>query len=285
MQPASMPLPRVSVWKASVTTTGKFMPLQLQPQSADLLRWETFARGESASFEVMDPFFLSVIGNFEKYGEIAQQYRKTGLAASVHGAFIDVNPASGDPAFRELSRQRCRESCEIALALGAENVVFHSSAFPFLRGAYLENWAAVCAGFYEELVNQYPVRIYIENAQDLDPTPLRSLMEHVHSDRIGVCLDIGHIHYSRAPVSLWFDQLGTWVRYLHLSDNMGKFDDHLPLGSGSIDWALVNKLWESLGKDIPITLETGNLDSTAESIRFLREHRYFGLEGIGNEKF
>lgn len=261
------------------------MAIQLQPQSADLEQWVTLAREECTSFEVMDPSFLSGIGNFEKYGEIAQLYRKTGMAASVHGAFIDVNPASGDPDFRELSRQRCRESCEIALALGAENVVFHSSAFPFLRGAYLDNWAVSCASFYEELVAQYPVRIYIENAQDLDPTPLRCLMEQIHSDRIGVCLDIGHVHYSRVPVCQWFDQLGQWILYLHLSDNLGEFDDHLPLGKGSIDWAQVNRLWKSLDKDIPITLETGNLNSTKESIYFLRKHHYFGLEGIENEKF
>ena len=260
------------------------MSVQLQPQSGNLEQWVKLAQEECAAFEVMDPFFLSGIGNFEKYRQVAEQYRETGMAVSVHGAFIDVNPASGDPDFRELSRKRCRESCEIALALGAENVVFHSSAFPFLRGAYLENWAAGCASFYEELVAQYPVRICIENAQDLDPTPLRSLMEQVHSDRVGVCLDIGHIHYSRTPVSQWFSQLGEWIRYLHLSDNMGEFDDHLPLGKGSIPWEQVNELWESLGKDIPITLETGDLVSTKESLYFLRKHHYFGLEGIGNEK-
>lgn len=261
------------------------MAIQLQPQCVDLEQWLTLAGEECASFEVMDPFFLSGIGNFENDREMVQQYRKTGLAASVHGAFIDVNPASGDPAFRRLSEQRCRESCEIALALGAENVVFHSSAFPFLRGAYLENWAKGCAAFYEDLVKAYPVRVYIENAQDLDPTPLRCLMERIRSDRIGVCLDIGHIHYSREPVDLWFDQLGQWVQYLHLSDNLGEFDEHLPLGKGSVDWAQVNRLWESLGRDIPITLETGDLESTKESIRFLCRHHYFGLEGTGHEKF
>jgi sugar phosphate isomerase/epimerase len=66
---------------------------------------------------------------------------------------------------------------------------------------------------------------------------------------------------------------------------MGGFDDHLPLGKGSIDWAQVNELWEVLGKDIPVTLETGNPESTKESLCFLRKHHYFGLEGIGNEKF
>lgn len=255
------------------------MSIQLQPQSAALEQWAMLARQEGAVFEVMDPFSLVGLGNFGKYRETAERFRKTGLAASLHGAFIDVNPASGDPDFRELSQQRCRESCEIALALGVSNVVFHSSAFPFLRGAYLENWTAVCAAFYEELTSQYPVRVYIENAQDLDPLPLRKLMEKVQSDRIGVCLDVGHAQYSRAPVSQWFAQLGEWIGYLHLSDNMGSFDDHLPLGQGKIDWMLVNRCWESLGKDIPITLETGNLESTKESLAFLRKHQYFGLEG------
>ena len=258
------------------------MAIQLQPQSADLEQWVMLAQREGTVFEVMDPFFLSGVGNFSKFKQAAQQFRKTGIVASVHGAFIDVNPVSGDPGFRELSQQRCRESCEIALALGAGNLVFHSSAFPFLRGAYLENWVAGCAAFYEKLAADYPVRIYIENAQDLDPTPLRKLMEMLRSDRIGVCLDIGHVNYSRAPVDQWFDQLGGWIRYLHLSDNLGEFDDHLPLGQGCVDWELVNQLWKALGKDIPITLETGNLEATRKSIAFLRDHQYFGLEGNGH---
>lgn len=259
------------------------MPIQLQPQAAKLDEWAALARETGASFEVMVPLFPR--GNGERYEQTAQPYRDTGLAASLHGAFIDVNPASGDPDFRALSRQRCRESCEIALEMGTENVVFHSSAFPFLRGAYLEGWALSCASFYEELVEQYPVRLFIENAQDVDPTPLRCLMERIRSDRIGVCLDVGHASYSRAPVSRWFEQLGGWIRYLHLSDNLGEFDDHLTLGKGCIDWAQVNALWKTLGCDIPITLETGDLESTREALSFLRRHHYFGLEGIDHEKF
>ena len=255
------------------------MSIQLQPQIADLDAWQILAQREDAAFEIMEPLLVTSYVDAGKQKKIIDQYRKTGRAKSVHGAFIDVNPASGDPDFRELSRKRCRESCEFASALGAGNLVFHSSAFPFLRGTYLDNWAAGCASFYEELSEFYPIRIYIENAQDLDPTPLRKLMEQIRSDKIGVCLDIGHIHYSRAPVSQWFKELGEWIGYLHLSDNMGEFDDHLPLRQGSIDWELVNRLWESLERDIPITLETGSLDSTRESLRFLRKHQYFGLEG------
>ena len=274
-----MQRPKAWICLLSDTTTGKSMSVQLQPQTADLEQWVALAQRENVAFEVMDLLLVSGICDFEKQEHIVEQYWKTGMAKSVHGAFIAVNPASGDPEFRELSRRRCRESCEIAAAMGAGNLIFHSSAFPFLRGAYLENWAAGCAAFYEELVEMYPVKIYIENAQDIDPTPLRKLMDKVHSDRIGVCLDIGHVNYSGVPVTQWFEELGDRIHYLHLSDNMGKFDDHLPLGQGSIDWDLVHTLWKSLGRDIPITLETGNLETTKESIRFLHRNGYFGLRG------
>ena len=255
------------------------MSIQLQPQMADLAQWILLAQQEGAAFEVMDPFSVVAIGDEEKQKRIVTHYRKTGLARSVHGAFIDVNPASSDPDFQELSRRRCRESCEIALALGADHVVFHSSAFPFLRGAYLQHWAAGCAAFFDELVAQYPLRIYLENAQDLDPTPLRMLMEKVQSDRVGICLDVGHVNYSRAPLERWFEELGQWIGYLHLSDNFGEFDDHCPLGEGCVDWALAHRCWEALGRDLPITLETGDLESTRQSLRFLRRNGYFGLKG------
>ena len=103
---------------------------------------------------------------------------------------------------------------------------------------------------------------------------LRIWIQH----RIGLCLDIGHANYSRTTIGQWFDQLGEWIRYLHLSDNLGGFDDHLPLGQGNIDWDLINRLWTALGKDVPLTLETGTLEATRESIAFLRDHHYFGLE-------
>ena len=66
-------------------------------------------------------------------------YRELRRTTSVHGAFIDVNPASGDRRLRDLSRLRMFKSCTLAVWLGAGNVVFHSSCCTFLRGAYLDS--------------------------------------------------------------------------------------------------------------------------------------------------
>ena len=157
-------------------------------------------------------------------------------------------------------------------------MVVHSSCFPFLRGAYLEGWAALSAVLYETLVDEYDLDIFVENSQDVDPIPLMTLMEIVKSDRIKVCLDIGHANYSNTSLAKWFDDLGDNIRYIHLSDNYGISDDHLTLGKGNVDWGEADRLYRSLGRKIPLTLEVGNLESVKKSIEYLRQNGYFGIE-------
>jgi len=59
-----------------------------------------------------------------------------------------------------------------------------------------------------------------------------------------VCLDTGHINaFSRLPVKRWWEVLGERVIALHLHDNDGLSDDHLPPGNGIFDFpALVGLL-------------------------------------------
>ena len=251
--------------------------IQVQPRFAFRDEWEVFADKENLKYEALDfstqPALIES-GLFEEYLEWYGSCKKT---TSVHGFFIDVNPASGDPDFRELSRRRCIKSCETAVALGAKNVIFHSSCFPFLRGVYLEVWSKRCAQFYEELADTYDLHIYIENSPDIDTQPIATLMKLVTDRRVGVCLDVGHANYSHIPVRQWFEDLGEWIGYLHLSDNAGVYDDHLPLGEGSVDWNEVNELWRGLDRDTFITLEINGLVSAARSLKFLKDNSWFGL--------
>ena len=115
--------------------------LQIQPQFSKREQWVTLSEKEGLLFEALELFVPPVNGDDALRSACLDWYRGCGRVNALHGAFIDVNPASGDEAFRSLSRRRCEESCRIARELGADKVVFHSSAFPFLRGDYLENWA------------------------------------------------------------------------------------------------------------------------------------------------
>lgn len=265
--------------------------LQVQPSFASRNEWEAIAVREGLHFEVIEYSVPPVLTEDEPEGDAgtgrsAKQtktggprrdwYRTNGFVSAVHGAFIDVNPASGDEGIRQYSRRRCAESCSLAVDLGAGHVVFHSSCASFLRGTYLDEWAARCASFYEELAARFDLNIWIENSQDMDAGPIRKLMERISVPKIGVCLDLGHVNYSRMPMEEWFESVGEWVGYLHLSDNMGLFDDHLPLGRGTVDWEKADALWRLAGRKMPLTLEVGGVRDVEMSVAYLKEHGYFG---------
>ena len=251
--------------------------LQIQPVHTRREEWQHLAESEGLGMEVLELSMPPALNESGLFDECLKWYQNCGRASSVHGCFIDVNPASCDLYFRELSEKRCRLSCDVAKAIGAKNIIFHSSCFPFLRGPYLEGWAALSAVFYETISEEYDLDLFIENSQDVDTIPLMTLMETVKSDRIKVCLDIGHANYSGTPLAKWFEDLGDHIGYLHLSDNNGISDDHFTLGKGTVDWAEADRLFSALGRQVPVTLEVGNLESVKTSIDFLKENGYFGV--------
>ena len=249
--------------------------LQIQPQFHKGEKWMQLAESCQLRFECLELSTASFLDN-EEHAEIAKLwYKNSEKVTSVHGCFMDVNPGSGDEKFRTLSMERCRESCQLAMALGAGFVVLHASAFPFLRGGYLSVWADRCAKFYTELAEEYDLMLCIENSFDLDPEPLRVLMEKMNHPKIRVCLDIGHANHSRAPLEQWFEELGEYIEYLHLSDNRGQFDDHLPMGEGNVDWKLADALYRKLGRNLPMTLEVGGLEGIRKSLQYMDENRLF----------
>ncbi|MBQ9510482.1 MAG: sugar phosphate isomerase/epimerase, partial [Clostridia bacterium] len=101
------------------------------------------------------------------------------------------------------------------------------------------------------------------------------LMKRINDRRVGVCLDIGHANYSRASIDEWVNALGENIRYAHLSDNEGLFDNHMSLGTGTVDVLRASELLSPLG-DIPMTLEVGGMENIKKSIDFIKENHLFG---------
>jgi len=65
---------------------------------------------------------------------------------------------------------------------------------------------------------------------------LLRLMDYVKSDNFGAVLDTGHQNAQKEILPLSVEKLGNKIFYLHVSDNDGKVNEHLPLGKGNIDW-------------------------------------------------
>ena len=81
--------------------------LQIQPQYAFRDEWQALAERENLQFEVLDLSMPSALADEEQHRMYRDWYRESRRAVSLHGVFIDINPGSGDPAFRELSARRC----------------------------------------------------------------------------------------------------------------------------------------------------------------------------------
>jgi sugar phosphate isomerase/epimerase len=75
-------------------------------------------------------------------------------------------------------------------------------------------------------------------------------------------LDVGHCNINQ-PENLtgaFFRKFGSKIVHVHLSDNKGKNDDHLPLGCGNIDWEEIIRIMKRYSFDASITLEVFSRD-------------------------
>ncbi|MDE1870103.1 MAG: sugar phosphate isomerase/epimerase [Candidatus Micrarchaeota archaeon] len=88
-----------------------------------------------------------------------------------------------------------------------------------------------------------------------------------------VHLDIPHafIEGGMRGIAEYIDRFSDKVVHLHMHDNHGKQDEHLPLGKGSINFPKVAKLLKKIDYDSTITLEvfTSNKDA-AKSAKYLK---------------
>ena len=248
--------------------------LQIQPVYKNKEAFAALAAREGFSYEVLELSMPHPPGFDPEV--VTNWYRTQNKTTSIHGLFIDVNPASGNKGVAAVSKMQMRESCELAKGLGAENVVFHCSCFPFLRAGYLEFWAETCAQIYRALADEFQLNLFIENSMDVDPTPLRTLMAKTDHPNVQVCLDLGHANYSRVKPETWIDELGDHIGYIHLSDNMGRFDDHLPIGEGTVNWINIDAKLKSLNKNIPATLEVGDINGIEKSLTYIKTNHLFG---------
>lgn len=235
--------------------------MQVQPQRVKLAEY----RALGLSFEIMDYAFPTYDED-----EIKRAYEGIEIP-SMHGAFIDVNFASNDPLIREVSQRRVVSSIEKGIALGVQNVVLHTCFYPVIQNDALEDvWCDLASDFLTRVVDTYHVRLLIENTLDLTPGLLSRLMTRLNHPEIQVCLDVGHANLSRTPLETWFEALHPYLRYMHLNDNHGVYDEHLAIGDGTIDWGLWKRLMQQYALDPIMTIEMVGVEKIQKSVEFLR---------------
>lgn len=189
-----------------------------------------------------------------------------------HGAFMDTVHFSMDREVRAVARKRYLESLDVAEAIGARYVVFHSQFNPVIRvPVYLQSYLDGSMQFWPEVLREAERRklvVYMENMFDEAPEPMLRVIEKIASPTLRLCLDIAHAAvFSRLPLTDWIDAFGAHLGHVHLNDCRGEQDDHLGLGQGALDIPRALSLLRATELPLTYALETG--PHSAASLEYL----------------
>ncbi len=206
---------------------------------------------------------------------VAGRLDAAGCRTTIHGPFWDLNPGSIDPLIRQVSRCRFQQLFDAAGVFEPLQVVVHTGFDPRHHSGHREAWLANSLASWEPLVERAEkmrIPLLLENVWEHGPDLHRTLLDKIGSPFFGFCLDVGHQHsFSSSPLSSWLESLSGYLREIHLHDNDGRGDSHLPVGRGNIDF---ESLFEYLGRNKIrplLTLEPHREEHLAESLAGLEK--------------
>jgi sugar phosphate isomerase/epimerase len=195
-------------------------------------------------------------------------------AFTLHAPFMDLSPGAVDSGVRASTLGKFLAVTEVAGLIKAKCVVFHSGYEKWKYDHSMEPWLGNSLEFWPQVIDaarDAGTRIAIENIFEEDPGGLKLLMEGIDTSVAGICFDTGHFNiFSRLPLKAWMDQMKEYIIELHLHDNKGDRDSHLPPGEGTFDF---RQLYEFLeGREVINTIEANSPEETMLSIERLNLH-------------
>jgi sugar phosphate isomerase/epimerase len=183
------------------------------------------------------------LDNPDNFAMIRENLESTGLLATVHAPYSDLNLASLNyPIWRESIRQIC--SCIHHAADLTDRVTIHPGfVSPVGRLVPEKVWEMQKAALVEigRYAEDHGVLACVENMISIKdflcryPEEILGLTEGIPG--IGITLDVGHANTNGLLDA--FLRYIKEVNHLHIHDNHGQSDEHLALGDGTIDWKRV----------------------------------------------
>jgi sugar phosphate isomerase/epimerase len=212
----------------------------------------------------------------KEYVELAALLEDAGRTVTIHGPFFDLSPGAVDPGFRALTLERMRVALERARLFHPDCVVFHPGYDPLRFGGHSHVWLKNSLVTWKHLLplaERMPSTwLLLENIFERNPYTLAELLSKLPSPPFGFCLDTGHFQvFSEVPLSEWFQALGPYLREVHLHDNSGSGDDHLPPGRGAFDFNDLFQRLSLLPEKVIGTIEARSEADLMESLAFLKD--------------
>ncbi len=204
--------------------------------------------------------------------KIQEVQESTNLEFTVHLPFSDLNLASLNQGIWDETIAQMGSAIRHVGEFTDLAVVHPGHLSPL--GAELPDsaWEQNIVGIQKlcDIAEEFGITIGVENMPNLGfllgrlPEELIGMVETVNRENVGIVFDVGH-----ASLTGTLDEfLKLKPKHIHLHDNRGRTDEHLPLGHGIIDWASVmNELKDYRGRFV---IEARTVEEGRESLNYLR---------------
>ncbi|MEI6654466.1 MAG: sugar phosphate isomerase/epimerase family protein [Verrucomicrobiota bacterium] len=167
---------------------------------------------------------------------------------SFHAPFANhIDITALDPCVREASVAELILACEAAAQLGCDHVVLHPGPEregrpPDAQFIQHMHHAADALNRVAARCGQLDIQLLLENMLGHlmfgHVRDMMYLLGEINTGEVGTCLDTGHAHLAREMATV-IKKLSGYLKMVHINDNQGDRDSHLPPGNGSIDWRWV----------------------------------------------
>ncbi len=211
----------------------------------------------------------------DQCAETARVIMDAGLKVTFHAPFMDLRPGALDDTIRKTSLDRIRMVFDLISYFRPLKIVCHPSFDDRYYVSCDDLWLENSVNFWHQLIpaaGDGGTIIALENVYEKEPRILRRLLEALASEQVCFCFDAGHFNvFSRTPLRTWMEELGRYIGHLHLHDNFGKFDEHLPVGTATFPFDQLFTSLEALKVKPTITIEAHSQDHLWQAMANLQK--------------
>lgn len=204
---------------------------------------------------------------------LGKQLKDRGILCTAHAPFMDLSPGGYDKKIRSISREKIKRAVEMAHRLNAINIVCHPGYNKWFFDGNEQLWLDNSIETWTEILSEAKggPAVLLENIFEEIPDTLIALFGYFKGKELYFCFDSGHFNlFSRVPLEAWLIPLKNRIKEMHLHDNHGASDEHLPIGRGTFRFRELRDFIKQLS-GIVYTSEFHKESHAVESIKNLKE--------------
>jgi sugar phosphate isomerase/epimerase len=215
--------------------------------------------------------------NDKRKRELLELKRSYSLNYVVHAPYDGINISTPQRSLRRAALKLIETSMQYAQYLDAKLIVLHSgfkSPLDFMKPKTTWNIFLDVLKEIDRLAKDLDIYVGVENMPSGGYALIESceealmLMEEAQAlEKIGLTLDVGHSNtigtYEARDYLL---RASNHLFHLHVHDNNGRKDEHLAVGSGTINWASIMPLIKGLKLVGGLSIEVMNFKDAKKSL-------------------